>query len=110
MGLRKRLTPLFAAGAIALGGLLAAPVAQATGNPSALDRGDFTIQCKAQYGAYGWAAQLTGSTAYGWKCVYLTDFGDQRDISINSYCMNHWGVWAMTTNPSDPYSWKCQGY
>jgi len=110
MGLKKGSASLFAAGAVVFGGLLAAPVAQATGDPSHLDRGDLTLQCKVQYGQAGWAAQLTGSGAYGWKCVYVTNYSDQRDIDINAYCMSLWGVWAAAPNPSDPYSWHCQGY
>ncbi len=111
MSLKRKLASGLAVSAIALGGLLAVPAAAyATGNPSALDRGDLTQQCQNQYGASGWAAQLTGSGAYGWKCVYLTKYSDQRNIDINAYCMNTWGVWAATHNPSDPNSWYCQGY
>lgn len=84
MSLKEKLASGLAVGAIVVGGLLAVPaVAYATGNPSALDRGDLSQQCKNQYGQYGWAAQLTGSGAYGWKCVYVSNYSDQRNIDIN---------------------------
>ena len=69
MSLKRKLAPVLAAGAIVLAGLFAAPAAHATGNPSALDRGDLSIACKLQYGQSGWTAQLFGNNAYSWKCV-----------------------------------------
>ena len=110
MSLKRKLAPALAAGAIVLAGLFAAPAAHATGNPSALDRGDLSIACKLQYGQSGWTAQLFGNNAYSWKCVSPAYPGQRRDVSVNNYCMSIWGVWATTTNPNSPYSWKCQGY
>lgn len=113
MSIKSKIASACAAGVIAVAAVLAVPVAaQATGNPSALDQGDFSIQCKASYGQNGWIAQLKGSNAYSWKCVYnnSTNSSTWKNVDINAYCMNTWGVWAMTTNPSSPYSWKCQGY
>ena len=111
MNLKRGIISVVTAGMLAVSGIITvAPAAQATSNPSALDRGDFTIQCRRQYHQDGWAAQLTGSGAYGWKCVYLARYDDQRNIDINSYCMSLVGNWAAAPNPSDPYSWHCQGY
>ncbi|HWT40660.1 MAG TPA: hypothetical protein VN081_05350 [Dongiaceae bacterium] len=99
------------ASAIAVGAALAIPAAaNATGNPSSLDQGDLSLACQEQYNASGWLAQLYGTTAYSWKCVYNGNTSDKRNVDVNAYCMTHWGVWAQTTNPNSPYSWKCQGY
>lgn len=111
MSLKKKIASALAAGAIALGSvMLAAPAAEATGNPSRLDRGDLTSQCRLQYGAAGWDARLMGNTAYSWRCVYNNNYNDQRSVNVNSYCQYYWSVWAVATNANDPYSWKCQGY
>ncbi|HEX6258317.1 MAG TPA: hypothetical protein VFZ48_02480 [Candidatus Saccharimonadales bacterium] len=108
MGLKQRVASVLATGAIFVGAMLAAPAAQATGDPNRLDRGDLSLACKLQYGQQGWAAQLTGSGAYGWKCVYVSNYNDQRHVDVNNYCMHYWGVWSQATNPNDPYSWRCQ--
>ncbi len=108
MSLKNKIAPVVAAGAIALGGMLAAPAAHSTGNPNSLDQGDLSLACKLSYGQSGWTAQLYGSTAYSWKCIYLTNTSDKRNVDINNYCQHYWGVWAQTTNPSSPYSWRCQ--
>ena len=111
MSLRKKIGAVVATGAIAIGMMLAAPIAaSATGDPNALDKGDFTQACKSQHpnNAAGWVAQLKGSTAYSWKCVYVPGSKPDTGVDINAYCMQVWGVWAMTTNPSSPYSWRCQ--
>ena len=111
MNLKKKLASAVAVGAIILGALLVSPVAaNATGNPSKLDRGDFTIACMNQYGRAGWSAKLYGSTAYSWKCVYNNNDSTQKNVDINAYCMNLVGAWAATPVASNPYSWKCQGY
>ena len=111
MTLKKRIASILTVGAITIGATLAAPVAaNATGNPSKLDQGDLSLACKLQYGQSGWNAQLYGNTAYSWKCVSAAYPGQKRDVSVNNYCQSIWGVWAMTTNPNSPYSWKCQGY
>ena len=110
VNLKKRLAPVLLVCAIVFGSLLMTSAVSATGDPNALDQGDFTQQCKQQYGLSGYTAQLFGSNAYSWKCVYNYPFNTtpQLDIDINAYCMRLWGVWAETTNPSSPYSWRCQ--
>ena len=109
MGLRKKLASTLAVGVIVLSGLfMMAPAAQATGNPNQLDRGDLTGQCRDQYGQQGWTAELYGSTAYSWKCVYLGNVSDKRNVDINAYCQRVYGVYAQTTNPNSPYAWRCQ--
>lgn len=111
MGLKKKIASALAAGVITFSGMmLASPAAQATGNPASLDRGDLSLACKLQYGQSGWAAQLMGNTAYSWRCVYLSNYNDQRSVDVNNYCQHYWSVWAIATNANDPYSWKCQGY
>ena len=109
MILKRKAATALAAGAIAVGAMLAAPMAaNATGNPSSLDQGDLSQACHLQYGA-GWTAHLFGSNAYSWKCTAVGS-SDKRNVDVNNYCMSIWGVWAQTTTPSSPYSWKCQGY
>lgn len=108
--LNRKVASALAAGAMIVGGLLAAPAANATGNPAKLDRGDLTLACQTQYGQTGWVAHLMGSTAYDWRCVYNNNFSDQRGVSVNQYCNLIWGVWAAAPVVNDPYSWKCQGY
>lgn len=105
----KRLLPVLAIGVLALGATLTpSGVAGATGNPSALDRGDLTQACHLQYGA-GWSARLFGNTAYSWKCTRLWS-SEKRDVDVNRYCQAVWGVYAATPVANNPYSWKCQGY
>ena len=109
MNLKGRIASTLAAGAMAAGFAFAAPVAaNATGNPSHLDQGDLSLACQLQYGG-GWTAHLYGSTAYSWKCTTAIGF-TQKSVDVNNYCMTIWGVWAIATDASDPYSWKCQGY
>lgn len=113
MSLKRKLAVVFATSALALGAVLAVPVAaSATGNPSSLDQGDLTLACRAKEttNQYGWTAELYGSDAYSWKCVYLKNPATKKNVDVNNYCMTVFGTWAMTTNPSSPYSWKCQGY
>lgn len=107
--LKRKIVPALVAGALAIGGMFAtATAAHATGNPSRLDQGDLSQACHLSYGA-GWNAQLLGNTAYSWKCTNASNPA-LKNVDINNYCMSMWGVWAMTTNPNSPYSWKCQGY
>lgn len=112
MTLKKRVASTLAVGTIAVGAMLAAPVAaNATYNPAKLDRGDFTIACREQNdNTLGWVANLRGSTAYSWRCEYVPGGKASTGLSVNQYCMAHWGVWAAAPVASDPYSWKCQGY
>lgn len=113
MRLKSKVAIFTASAALVVGGVIAVPaVAYATGNPHSLDQGDLTTACRLQpgQGAYGWAAQLYGSTAYSWKCVYLGNPNTKTNVDINNYCQTYWGVWAATRNSSSPYSWYCQGY
>ncbi len=103
MTMKKRVVSTLAVGAIAIGVMLAAPVAaNATGNPNRLDRGDLTQACQTQNGAAGWVANLRGSTAYSWRCEYVPGGKASTGVNVNSYCMQVWGVWAQATNANDP--------
>lgn len=109
ISLKKRIASTLAVGAIAIGAVLAAPLAaNATGNPSHLDEGDLTIACqiKPPTNSAGWRAKQLYSGVYGWRCVYNGNPSTAQNIDINNYCMQYFGSWAMTTNGY----WKCQGY
>lgn len=110
MNLKKRFASVIFVCAIVFSSLMMTSAVGATGNPEALDQGDFTIQCKHQYGHSGYSARLFGNDAYSWKCVYNWPFNTspKLHIDINDYCMRQWGVWSETTNPNSPYSWRCQ--
>lgn len=109
MTLKKKIASTLAAGAIAIGAILAAPVAaNATGDGSRLDQGDLTIACrmKEPTNQYGWKAVHLYSGVYGWRCVYLGDTSTAKSIDINNYCMQYFSAWATAS----PGYWKCEGY
>jgi hypothetical protein len=107
MTLKKRIASTLAVGAIAIGAMLAAPVAaNATANPSRLDQGDLSLACKLQYGQNGWIAQQLYGGVYGWRCVYNNQANTQRSVDVNNYCMTYFGTWSTAS----PGYWKCQGY
>ena len=94
MTLKKRIASTLAVGTIAIGAMLAAPVAaNATYNPAKLDRGDFTIACREQNdNTLGWVANLRGSTAYSWRCEYVPGGKASTGLSVNQYCMGRTGA------------------
>ena len=110
MNLKRRFASVLLVCAIVFSSLLITTAVSATGDPNALDQGDLSIQCRQQYGLSNYTAQLFGSDAYSWKCVYNYPFNTspKLHVDINDYCQRMWGVWAETTNPSSPYSWRCQ--
>lgn len=106
--IRKRLAAGIAGLALAAGSIMLAPSAHATGDPNQLDQGDFTLQCRHQFGTWGWQAGLYGSTVVDWKCVDYFGLGTAREpIDVNNYCWRMFGNGAHWHNYSDPYSWYC---
>lgn len=88
--------------------------AHATGDPTQLDQGDFTIACRSQYGQQGWQAHLYGSTIADWKCFYNDGWpwsvwtSERKSINVTSYCVNNLGMtYASWRDVNDPNSWYC---
>lgn len=113
MSITKKATAITAALVFAASSMMLTGAAHATGNPDSLDQGDFTIQCRHQYGKKGWQARLYGNTIADWKCFYNDGWpwspwtSEKRSIDVSNYCWRHWGNAGKWRDVNDPYSWYC---
>ena len=66
---------------------------------------DVHAYCKASYW-FGSAVLVPPMDAYSWRCSTL---GVKKSIDMTAVCRWEYGrtASARTSNPSDPWSWKC---
>ena len=71
---------------------------------------DMNIACQVTLGVNGARGTLKypSQGAWGWRCYIIPNSTTLYSVNVQKYCYDIYGLGAVATNPSSPYSWRCQ--